>query len=365
MSSSALVPAKEEAFASIDRTFVMPNNLKEALELCNVIAGSSLVPKNYFNRPGDVFVAAKFGQALGLSILQSVLALAVINGRPGIFGDDMLAVVQAHPAYEFHKEFWEGDGEKLVAVHQIKRRGQEMHESRFSVQDAKTAGLWDDRARISSKDGGDMRNPAPWHCYPKRMLMMRARGFGLRDKFADALRGMKSVEELQDYPNTIEGTFETSPNPASAAPTGNAAAGNGTPGGKAGQDSTTTEVLKREAAAFAAEWHNEAKANHNSKEMRSYLKDVLKVESSLDIAVAQRADALAWAKTKPAEQTPAADSKSPSEPPAATPYDPYFVALGWNPEQRKEYIGKMQKFTEAQIKADLNRLVEEQDSKKK
>src|SRR5208337_216254 len=55
-----------------------------------------------------------------------------------------------------------------------------------SIADAKLAGLW-------NKEG-------PWRTYPKRMLKMRARGFTLRDGFADKLKGLKSVEELHDTP---------------------------------------------------------------------------------------------------------------------------------------------------------------------
>jgi hypothetical protein len=343
----------------------MPDNLKEAMDLATYIAGSSLVPKAYQNKPADIFVAAKFGQALGLSIMQSVLAMAVINGRPGIFGDDMLAVVQAHPAYEGHKEFWEGEGDNLVAVCQIKRRGQDMHESRFSVADAKQAGLWDTRERIQSRDGGDMRNPAPWHCYPKRMLMMRARGFGLRDKFADALRGMKSVEELQDYP-VIEGSFDATP--ASSPSTSTAeASGSQSTGGNA-DDKAAAEVRKKEAASFAAEWLNTAKdAGRTSAECRAYLKDALKVETSLDIPPASRADALAWAKEK---AKPAAEGKHATKAestPAnnASPFAQQFEILDWNPKEREDYLLKMAKFSETQIRADLNRIIEERDSKER
>jgi hypothetical protein len=58
--------------------------------------------------------------------------------------------------------------------------------SKYSVEDAKRAGLW-------NKQG-------PWTQYPKRMLQMRARGFALRDAFPDVLKGLITVEEAQDYP---------------------------------------------------------------------------------------------------------------------------------------------------------------------
>jgi hypothetical protein len=57
---------------------------------------------------------------------------------------------------------------------------------RFSVADAKRAGLW-------GKSG-------PWTQYPRRMLQLRARGFALRDAFPDVLKGLVTAEEAQDYP---------------------------------------------------------------------------------------------------------------------------------------------------------------------
>jgi hypothetical protein len=54
------------------------------------------------------------------------------------------------------------------------------------VADAKKAGLW-------GKAG-------PWQQYPGRMMALRARGFALRNAFADALRGLITAEEAQDYP---------------------------------------------------------------------------------------------------------------------------------------------------------------------
>jgi hypothetical protein len=71
----------------------------------------------------------------------------------------------------------------------VKRRyNEDMEETvaTFSVLDAKQARLW-------GKQG-------PWQQYPKRMLAMRARGFAIRDAFPDAMKGMITAEEAQDYP---------------------------------------------------------------------------------------------------------------------------------------------------------------------
>jgi hypothetical protein len=85
------------------------------------------------------------------------------------------------------QEFFEGEGTaNPIAVCIAKRRGRTPVTVRFSVEDAKRAGLW-------GKQG-------PWTQYPKRMMAMRARGFALRDAFADVLKGLITAEEAQDYP---------------------------------------------------------------------------------------------------------------------------------------------------------------------
>jgi hypothetical protein len=97
-----------------------------------------------------------------------------------------MALVQASPVCEDVEEFFEGQGTpNPVAVCVAKRKGRTPVTVRFSVEDAKRAGLW-------AKQG-------PWTAYPKRMMQMRARGFALRDAFPDVLKGMITAEEAQDY----------------------------------------------------------------------------------------------------------------------------------------------------------------------
>ena len=118
-------------------------------------------------------------------------SIAVVNGRPAVFGDAALAVAKASPVCEYVTEKIEGDGEQMVATCTAKRRGYpEATVVRFTVADAKKAGLW-------GKAG-------PWTQYPKRMLQMRARGFALRDAFPDVLKGLVTAEEAADYPQTPE-----------------------------------------------------------------------------------------------------------------------------------------------------------------
>jgi len=161
-----------------------PSNYDEAVKFAKTIAASELVPKDYRDKPENVFVAICFGAEIGLPPLQAVQNIAVINGRPGLWGDAVWAIVKSNPACESTSETF--DAQSMAATCTIKRRGNAPHTVTFSKADAEKAGLW-------GKQG-------PWQTAPKRMLQMRARAFCARDVFPDALKGMGVAEELQDIP---------------------------------------------------------------------------------------------------------------------------------------------------------------------
>jgi hypothetical protein len=164
---------------------MQPSSLQEAMQLADMLAKSGMVPKQYINNPQGTLVAMMMGQELGLNPIQSLQNIAVINGKPSIYADALLALVQNHPAFGGIEE--ELDEQTMTARCTVWRKGDaKKHTQTFSQKDAQTASLW-------GKQG-------PWTQYPKRMLMWRARGFALRDKFADALGGLITVEEARDYP---------------------------------------------------------------------------------------------------------------------------------------------------------------------
>lgn len=167
-------------------TVLRPQNLTELMAFAQVAAKSSMMPRDYIGKPENVVIAVQLGSELGLAPMQSIQNIAVISGRPAVFGDAMPALCRQSPVCEDIEERFEGEGDKLTAVCIAKRVGKKPITQSFSVEDAKKAGLW-------GKAG-------PWQQYPRRMLQMRARGFALRDAFPDVLRGLITVEEAQDIP---------------------------------------------------------------------------------------------------------------------------------------------------------------------
>lgn len=178
-----------------------PRNLAEAMEFAKIIASSDMVPKDYINKPGNVLVAVQTGAELGLKPMQSLQGISVINGRPGVWGDAMWALVLSHPEYEDSIE----EKTDTHCTVTLKRRNRSAVVVTYSMDDAKKAGL-------AGKQG-------PWQTAPKRMLQMRARAFAARDLFADALKGIKSIEELRDYPSDERVEHDITPAPAAAAVT--------------------------------------------------------------------------------------------------------------------------------------------------
>ena len=174
--------------------------ISEAMTFGKMLAESSFVPKDFRGKPADCVLAVQHGAELGLGPMQSVQSIAVVNGRPSIYGDAAIALAKGSPVCEYISERIEGDGDQMAAVCEAKRRGDPQPTvSTFSVADAKKAGLW-------GKSG-------PWQQYPKRMLQMRARGFALRDAFPDVLRGLVTAEEAQDYTHVEPARPEPRPTP--------------------------------------------------------------------------------------------------------------------------------------------------------
>jgi len=189
--STITAPARGLALASFD----------DAFRFSKIVANTEFAPKDFRGKPEACMLAIQHGSEIGLSPMQALQSIAVVNGRPSVYGDTALAVVMGSPVCEFVRERIEGDGDQMVAICEAKRKCYERaNVVTFSVADAKKAGLW-------GKSG-------PWTQYSRRMLQMRARGFCLRDTFPDVLRGLVTVEEAQDYAMVPDSPAATVTQPA-------------------------------------------------------------------------------------------------------------------------------------------------------
>lgn len=187
---------------------IAPQNIGEAFRLADAIHQSGMAPFG-LNTPQKVMIAMLAGMELGLPSMQSVQSVAVINNRPCMWGDALIAVVRHSPLCLYVREWIEGEGDSRIAYCETQRQGEPHPVVRtFSVQDAKDAGLWQTESIVTKKrkDGGQYQaaNDSPWFKYKPRMLQMRARAWCLRDVYADVLKGMHAREEIEDYARVEE-----------------------------------------------------------------------------------------------------------------------------------------------------------------
>ncbi|GHC79622.1 recombinase RecT [Limoniibacter endophyticus] len=182
---------------------IVPQDFDGAWRIATAVCKAGMAPKG-LDTPEKAMVAIMHGMEVGMTPMAALQSIAVVNGRPTIWGDGAIGLVRGSGKCEWIKERIDGEGDGAVAVCEVKRKGEaDAIKATFSVLDAKKASLW-------GKAG-------PWQQYPKRMLAMRARAFALRDGFADVLRGLGIAEEVQDTPQR-DSTVQATRPPAPPAP---------------------------------------------------------------------------------------------------------------------------------------------------
>ena len=107
-------PARGLALASMD----------DAYRFAKMVAATEFAPKDFRGKPEACLLAIQAGAEVGLSPMQSLQSIAVINGKPSVYGDTALAVCKCSPVCEWVRERIEGDGDTMVAICEAKRNGQ-------------------------------------------------------------------------------------------------------------------------------------------------------------------------------------------------------------------------------------------------
>lgn len=159
---------------------IVPQTIEEVFRLSQGIAASGLAPRG-MDKPEQITVAIMTGLEIGLPPMFAIQKIAVINGRPSIWGDAVPALLWAR-GFKLREWLAGTTGTTRVAFCEVTRPDGTKIERCFSETDALKAGL--------------LKKSGPWTQYPDRMLQMRARGFACRDGAADAMSGLYLAEEL-------------------------------------------------------------------------------------------------------------------------------------------------------------------------
>lgn len=237
-----------------------PRDLTEAMKFAEMMASSELVPKQFRNKPGDVLIAVQMGAEVGLAAMAAIQNIAVINGKPGIYGDAGKAILLANGCI-IEEDDIEVIKQTGRACCTITRKGRPPVTRTFSIEDAKTANLW-------NKEG-------PWRSYPFRQMAWRAFWFAARDAASDMLKGLGGAEELADI--------------------------------------VEKDITARSDPSLAAKWIDKANCAKDSDELSQVWKSGLaEIKAAADMPAYQAFKAAVEAKGKALKSKPASDDFSAS-----------------------------------------------------
>ncbi len=213
-------------------------SMDDLWRVARAVWASGIVPSSITSLEA-LFVCLSCGLEAGLSVMQSLRGVMVVNNVPSVWGDMAMALVRASPLCEWIKEweeFSKDDG--LVAICETQRRGDpEPIRRTWSERDNKTAGL--DNKTIHKQ-------------YPGRMRKARARAFCIRDVYPDVLGGLSIVEEQRDVDPEIGAPVRVEDRPGDAAPQDPAADKDLAARVKARREAEAIEAARREVEAEAA-----------------------------------------------------------------------------------------------------------------
>ena len=178
---TAVVPMRANIQVGGKPMAIVPQSFDDVWRIATLMSKTAMVPEAYRGKEADCAVAIMYGLELGMSPVVALQSIAVVNGRPSVWGDALVTL--CHRAGHKLVETIEGEGDEMVAKCVMHNKDGTQTPRTFSVKDAKTADLWGKNV---------------WKKYPKRMLQMRARGFAIRDGAAEVLAGASIVEEQQD-----------------------------------------------------------------------------------------------------------------------------------------------------------------------
>lgn len=177
----------------------VPDTLRERMAYARALSQSGLIPRAFRSqRPGEdgvrettanVLLATELGRELGLSPLQALTSVNVVEGRPGLGAEAQLARIldAGHDAW-----IDEASDSLSATVHGIRYRDGEPGRQQsftYTLEDAQRAGLCrivDGRAHARSKSG----NPLPWETATPDMLVWRATTRMGKRMFPDVVRGL-------------------------------------------------------------------------------------------------------------------------------------------------------------------------------
>ncbi len=222
------------------------NNFNDAMNAAQVLANSTLVPKDYRftyevkkgygyeattewvnnqNAAANCLIALNMANRMGYDPLMIMQNLHIIEGRPAWSSQFIIAAINACGKFsplrfeimnhgmtdvEYVETYWEN---KKKQTRQIKIQIENVSCVAWAIE--KATGERIESAKIDMvmaiKEGWYQKNGSKWQTMPDQMLRYRAAAFFGRIYAPEILMGIYAADEIRDF---VDVTPETSPQPA-------------------------------------------------------------------------------------------------------------------------------------------------------
>lgn len=183
--STSMVRRQETALSAGREAFEV------ATKQAQLLAKSSMIPREFQGNPANVLVALEYANRLGASALAVMQSLDVIHGRPSLRASFLIGTVNASGRFSPIRYRWQGEegtdswGCRAWAID--REIGEECVGPLVTIGLAKAEGWYN-------------KNGSKWKTIPELMLTYRAGAWWTRIYCPDLALGLHTTDELEDGP---------------------------------------------------------------------------------------------------------------------------------------------------------------------
>lgn len=200
--SNAPAVAEQTSAAPVVSGFGTADGFALIQRQANLLASSSLVPKEYQGNVPNCVIALNMANRIGADPLMAIQNLYVVHGRPGWSSQFLIACFNQNPAfsalrYEFKGE--EGKDSWACRAYAVEK-----------ATETVLYGTWISIA-LAKAEGWEGKDRSKWKTMPEQMLRYRAAAWFIRAYAPEIAMGLHTADELReiDMERGQDGTFAT------------------------------------------------------------------------------------------------------------------------------------------------------------
>ena len=173
--------------------------LELAIKAANVLAKSTLVPKEYRGNIANCIIALNMSNRMNADPLMVMQNLYIVHGKPGWSSQFLISTFNTSGKFSALRYEWVGDegkdswGCRAWAVE--KATGEKLTGATVTIDLAKKEGWY-------GKDG------SKWQTMPQQMLMYRAASWFIRAYAPELAMGMHTADEIYDTIDLTKDDYE-------------------------------------------------------------------------------------------------------------------------------------------------------------